>query len=58
MVYCPRRIYMKKALYTIAALSCAVSLAVGLSACSRDPDTRLAVDKEGKTVVERYGSCR
>lgn len=49
---------MKKALYTIAALSCAVSLAVGLSACSRDPDTRLAVDKEGKTVVERYGQLQ
>lgn len=49
---------MKKALQTIAALFCAVSLAVGFSACSRDSDTRLAVDKDGKTVVERYGQLQ
>lgn len=41
----------------IAAL-CALFLAVFLVSCSRDKDTRLAVDKKGRTVVERYGQLQ
>lgn len=37
---------------------CALFMAVLFVSCSRDKDTRLAVDKEGRTVVERYGQLQ
>lgn len=37
---------------------CALIMAVLLVSCSQDKDTRLAVDKEGRTVVERYGQLQ
>lgn len=43
-------------LVSIGLIACA---AAAVSACSAsDRDTRQAVDKEGKTVVERYGSLK
>jgi len=47
---------MKKILFTVIAL---LTLAVILNSCANKPkDSRLAVDKDGKTVVERYGHLR
>ncbi len=37
---------------------CAAALFCMLFSCSGDKDTRLAVDKDGKTVVERYGKLQ
>lgn len=39
---------------SIIGITCFI-VCVLLIGCTRDSDTRLAVDKDGKTVVERYG---